>query len=389
MDINKKIMIIKSLLDVDFYKATMCQIGIHRYPKCSVEYKFYCRTEGVDLLPYLNEIKNEIMTLSNLRLSKEESQYLSSIRFLHPNLVRFLKDLKLDPENEVIIFNDGKNLGIKIMGNWIQTIWYETMILAIVNEIYFRDKMLKDEAIKSAIKRLGPKIEFLEINPGIKISEFGTRRRHSFEVQDLVVEGLKKLSNFMGTSNIYLSMKHGVKPIGTQAHEYFCLNQSMVRVNESQKFALLNWSQEFDGDLGIALTDTINMDVFLKDFGRFYAKLFDGCRHDSGDPVIWGEKLIKHYRTLGIDPMTKTAVFSDGLNLTKCKALYDHFKDKINVVFGVGTDLTNDVGMPALNIVIKMTKCNGQSVAKISDNAGKNICDDPIYMAYLKKSFEV
>ena len=380
-------MIIKSMLDLDFYKLTMANVVFHRYPTARVAYKFVCRTKGADLLPYMEDIRREIMDLSMLALTNEEFKYLSTIRFLDPAFVQFLSNLRLDPKKEVKLFNDGSNLGITIEGSWLQTIWYETMLLAIVNEIYFRDKMPKPEAMKAAADRLEPKLTMLEQNPGIKLSEFGTRRRHSFEVQDMVVGKMKGLANFTGTSNVFLAMKHNVKPIGTQAHEFFMAHQAIVRVQDSQQTALRVWAEDFDGDLGIALTDTINMDTFLLDFTRFYAKLFDGCRHDSGDPIVWGEKLIKHYKQLGIDPTTKTAVFSDGLNIPKTKELYEYFKGRINVAFGVGTDLTNDVGMPALNIVIKMTDCNGQPVAKISDNPGKNICSSPVYVNFLKACF--
>lgn len=382
-------MIVKSILDLDFYKLTMGNVVFHRYPTAEVDYKFVCRNKDVNLLPYLEDIQEEIKSLETLSLTDSELKYLSKITFLDPAFIRFMGQLRLHPEDEVYVYNDGNNLGIKIEGSWLQVIWYETMILAIVNEIYFRDKIPKDFAIKTAKERLYPKVDLLEKNPEVKISDFGTRRRHSFEVQELVVSTLKYLPNFMGTSNVHLAMKYNLKPIGTMAHEYISAHQAITRVQDSQKMALDVWAKDFDGNLGIALTDTINMDAFLKDFTRFYAKLFDGCRHDSGDPVIWGEKLIEHYKGLGINPTTKTIVFSDGLDVPYAIRLYDHFKGKINVAFGIGTNLTNDIGLKALNIVIKMSKCNDQPVAKISDNASKNICDDPVYVAYLKSAFGI
>lgn len=382
-------MIIKSILDLDFYKLTMGNVVFHRYPTAQVEYKFVCRNKDIDLVPYLNDIKHEINELSKLALTRAEYEYLSKIRFLDPAFLDFLSNLSLNPEKEVQVYNDGHNLAVIIKGSWLQTIWYETMILSIVNELYFRDKMPKPEAMVKAAERLVPKYNLLEIHPEIKFSEFGTRRRHSFEVQDMVVQTLKELPGFMGTSNVHLAMKYRVKPIGTQAHEFFMAHQAITRIQDSQKVALKIWAEDFDGDLGIALTDTLNMDTFLKDFTRFYAKLFDGCRHDSGDPVAWGEKLIAHYKKLGIDATTKTAIFSDGLNVPKAIELHDAFKGRINVAFGIGTDLTNDIGLKPLNIVIKMTRCNGQPVAKISDNAGKNICDDQVYVAYLRSAFGI
>jgi nicotinate phosphoribosyltransferase len=226
----------------------------------------------------------------------------------------------------------------------------------------------------------------------LHFSEFGTRRRHSFDMQKAVLEMLKQQvpECLNGTSNMHLSRILNLKPIGTMAHEYLCAHQALVRVQDSQRVALKVWAEDFDGDLGIALTDTINMDAFLRDFTKLYAKLFDGCRHDSGDPYIWCDKLIAHYKKLGIDPMTKMAVFSDGLNIPKAIQIARRYKGRINVSFGIGTDLTNDIpGLKPINIVIKMVSCNGQPVAKISDNPGKNICDSSVYIAYLKAAFEV
>ena len=384
-------MIIKSLLDLDFYKLTMANVVYHRYSTAQVKYKFVCRSKDVDLMPYITDIQKEIGELKNLHLSVSEYEYLSSIRFLDPAFVEFMRHLTLDPDKEVKVYNDGSNLAISIEGCWLSTIWYETMILAIVNEIYFRDKMPKHEAIAKALTPLSGKIDIVR-DSGIRFSEFGTRRRHSFDMQEAVLKVLKQQvpGNLMGTSNVHLAHTLGLKPIGTQAHEYFMAHQAFGRIGESQRAALKSWAEDFDGDLGIALTDTINMDAFLKDFTRFYAKLFDGCRHDSGDPIEWGNKLIAHYKKLGIDPMTKTAVFSDGLDMSTAVSIARYFHGKINVVFGIGTNLTNDVpGLKPLNIVIKMTRCNGQPVAKISDSAGKNICESEVYTSYLKEAFGI
>ena len=383
-------MIVKSLLDLDVYKLSMGKVIFHKYPTSQVEYKFTCRSKGVDLLPYMDDIKQEILSLGSLELSPDEHTYLKEIRFLDPAFVDFLNQLHLCPSEQVQIFNDGNNLGITIKGSYLQVIWYETMILSIVNEIFFRDKMKKPDAIKAAKDKLAPKILLLEQNPGVKLSEFGTRRRHSYEVQDMVVAALRHLPNLNGTSNVHLAMKYGIKPMGSQAHEYFQHAQTIYRVQDSQKMALKIWAEEFDGDLGIALTDTLNMDSFLRDFSKFYAKLFDGCRHDSGDPIVWGNKLIKHYESLGIDPKTKAAIFSDGLTIERAIEIYEYFKGRINVSFGIGTSLTCDIpGLNPLSIVIKMSSANGQSCAKISDSPSKCICDNPTYVSYLKQAFGI
>ncbi len=386
-------MIIKSMLDMDFYKLTMGNVVFRRFPTAQVEYRFVCRSEGVDLLPYMDDIKHEISELEKLALGTEEYEYLKGIRFLSAGFVEFMRQLRLNPSKEVQVYNDGKNLAIIIRGTWLQTIWYETMILAIVNEIYFRDKMPKHEAIAAAMTPLTNKMEFIQDSRDIiRFSEFGTRRRHSFDMQKAVLEVMKhEIPKYLnGTSNVHLARILDLKPIGTQAHEYFMAHQAMCRIQDSQRQALLTWAQDFDGDLGIALTDTLNMDAFLKDFTLFYAKLFDGCRHDSGDPMEWGEKLIRHYEKLGIDPKTKMAVFSDGLDVHRAKEISHMFSNRIGVSFGIGTNLTCDIpGLKAINIVIKMTRCNGQPVAKISDAPGKNICDDPTYVAYLRSAFGI
>lgn len=384
-------MIIKSLLDLDFYKLSMGNVVFHRFPTAQVEYRFVCRSKDVDLLPYMQDIKDEINTLDQLHLTLDEYDYLKTIRFLDPAFIEFLRQLELQPKKEVQVYNDGNNMTCVIKGSWLQTIWYETMILAIVNEIYFRDKMPKHKAIEAAITRLQPKLVLINDYPDLRFSEFGTRRRHSFDVQAAVLSALKKDvgDQLNGTSNVHLARVFNLKPIGTQAHEYFMAHQGLFRIQESQQRALKTWAEDFDGDLGIALTDTLNMDAFLRDFSKFYAKLFDGCRHDSGDPIVWGDKLIAHYKRLGIDPKTKMAVFSDGLDIPKAVNILDHFRGRIGVSFGIGTDLTNDVGLKAINIVIKMVRCNGQAVAKVSDAPGKNICDDATYVAYLRNAFGI
>lgn len=380
--------IINSLLDTDLYKFTMQQVVFHKFPDVDVEYEFKLRNyEDDTLIPLIPEIREEIKHLCTLRFTNEELDYLNSLSFISKNYVEFLRLFQLNP-NYIEIHEIDNEMKITIKGSWLNTILFEVPILAIVSEVFTKNNTQIDSQLKNNI--LFRKVKKLE-GSKIKFADFGTRRRHSLSWQEDVIEHLltELPNNFIGTSNVMFAKQFNIKPIGTMAHEYFQGMQALVRLRDSQKFALENWVQEYRGDLGIALSDTLGMDAFLKDFDLFYVKLFDGARHDSGDPYIWCRKLINHYQSLGVDPQTKTAVFSDGLDFDKAITLYNTFHELINVSFGIGTYLTNDTGTKALQIVIKMTECNGQPVAKISDSPGKLMCKDKDYLKYLMKVFDI
>jgi nicotinate phosphoribosyltransferase len=315
------------------------------------------------------------------------------------DFIDYLSFFKLNYRHVNVFLDDNGRMNIEIEGPWVLTILFEVPILAIVSELYHK-QMHSDQLgqrIVDGLKLLNSKIDMVSMIGNIdeigepRFADFGTRRRFSRPVQDLIVKNLdNRCDNFVGTSNVYLAKKYGVKPIGTMAHEWIQAHQQLgVRVVDSQKEALQTWANEYRGDLGIALSDTIGFDAFLKDFDKYFAKLFDGCRHDSGDPIEWCKKLIDHYKKLGIDPKIKTAVFSDGLTFEKMLEIWNAFKDKINVSFGIGTNLTNDMGVRPLQIVIKMVECNGQPVCKISDSAGKLMCEDDDYLNYVKKVFKI
>jgi len=196
--------------------------------------------------------------------------------------------------------------------------------------------------------------------------------------------------HFTGTSNLLLARDLNLTPIGTMAHEFIQACQALgPRLALSQKFAFEKWAQEYRGNLGIALSDTYSRQAFLHDFDMFFCKLFDGARHDSGDPYIWGDALIQHYQSMGVDPLSKLLVFSDNLTIPKALAIYDHFHKRIKTAFGIGTHLTNDLGYRTLDIVIKMVECNGQPVAKVSDAPEKSMCRDESYLNYLKQVFNI
>jgi nicotinate phosphoribosyltransferase len=388
-------MIIDSLLDTDLYKFTMMQVVLHHFPAAQVEYRFKCRTEGVDLTPYVDEIRRELAGLCALRFTHHELEYLRSWRFLKSDFVDLLGLFQLD-QRFVDVAPSAASPGqieITIKGPWLHTILFEVPLLSIVSEVYFRNTRPHPDFAEGR-KRLQTKIAQINAvpDPEFRVADYGTRRRFSHTWQDDVLRTLKDGigAKFVGTSNVYFALEHGLTPLGTMAHEYLQACQAVgPRLRDSQVFAFNTWAREYRGDLGIALSDICGMDAFLRDFDLFFCKLFDGVRHDSGDPFEWGEKLIAHYQKMRIDPRTKVMVFSDGLNVPLAIRLFDYFKGRSQTAFGVGTNLTNDLGYTALQLVIKMTRCNGQPVAKISDEPSKAMDYDPSYVAYLREVFQV
>lgn len=381
--------IIRSLLDTDLYKFTMQQVVFHRFPDVNVEFAFKLRNyDKSTLVPYEEEINKEIDHLCKLKFKPSELNYMKLWPFIGDNYVELLRCFQLNREYIDVNVENGE-LNIPIKGPWLNTILFEVPVLAIVSEVYFIHQDREKCSIEGSM-RLQDKIKIMK-GTGVKFADFGTRRRFSKDWHGHVLYTLinELPDNFVGTSNVYFAKEFGVKPIGTMAHEFIQAAQALVRLKDSQKFAFENWVQEYRGQLGIALSDTLGMDAFLRDFDLYYAKLFDGARHDSGDPYEWCNKLIDHYQDMGIDPKTKTAVFSDGLDFKKAIHLHNEFKEWIKTSFGIGTNITNDLGMEALQIVIKMVKCQGQPVAKISDSPGKQMCNDDEYLKYLSSVFDI
>ena len=389
-------MIIQSLLDTDLYKFSMMQVVLHQYPGADVEYRFKCRNPGVDLVPYIDEIRVELEALCSLRFSSDELDYLRSWRFIKSDFVDFLELFHLNAKYVRIEPSPANNgeIDIHIVGPWLHTILFEVPLLAIVNEVYFR-RTQPGLDLSEGRRRLRDKIALLRDAPGFdgcRIADYGTRRRFSREWQREVVRTLRDGlgDQLTGTSNVLLARELNLRPLGTLAHEYLQAHQALgPRLRDSQVAALEAWAKEYRGDLGIALSDVYGLNAFLRDFDMYFCKLFDGTRHDSGDPFEWGERMLAHYRANRVDPSSKVMVFSDGLDVPKVMRLYEHFRGRCQLAFGVGTNLTNDVGPEALNIVIKMIRCNGQPVAKLSDSPGKNMCEDAAYVAYLRQVFEI
>ncbi|TAL85751.1 MAG: nicotinate phosphoribosyltransferase [Rhodanobacter sp.] len=389
-------MIIDSLLDTDLYKFSMMQVVLHHYPAAQVEYRFKCRNPGIDLVPCIDEIRAELAGLCQLRFSAEELDYLRGWRYIKSDFVDFLGLFQLNEKYvEISPAADREGeIDIVIRGPWLHTILFEVPLLAIINEVYFR-RTSAGLDLAEGRRRLRGKIALLRDTPdysGCRIADYGTRRRYSRAWQEEVVGSLRDgLGNQLaGTSNVWLARKLGLTPLGTLAHEYLQAHQALgPRLRDSQVAALEAWAREYRGDLGIALSDVYGLNAFLRDFDMYFCKLFDGTRHDSGDPFEWGEKVLAHYRANRVDPRSKVLVFSDGLDIPKVMKLYRHFRGRCLLAFGVGTNLTNDVGPQPLNIVIKMTRCNGQPVAKLSDSPGKNMCEDEAYVSYLRRVFEI
>ena len=390
--------IIQSLLDTDLYKFTMWQTMLHRHPQAQAEYRFVCRNAPAfalaDLLPEVNE---QLDHLCGLSFSEDELAFLGGLRYIKSDFVDFLRIFRFQ-RRFISARAEGPTLRIVAEGPQVHVMAFEIYVLAIVNELYFR-RMDAAQAIGEGRRRLDAKVELLErFGDGpaqrhpFEFFDFGVRRRFSRAWQEEVVETLKRRvpRYFKGTSNVRLARQLDLVPIGTMAHEYLQSYQAFdVRLRHFQRAALEDWVQEYRGDLGVALTDVVGMDAFLADFDLYFAKLFDGLRHDSGDPVVWGEKALAHYASLRIDAHTKRLVFSDGLDLPEAFRLYRHFADRVQLGFGIGTNLSNDVGHTPLNIVMKLTRCNGQPVAKLSDSPGKTLCEDETFLAYLRQVFAI
>jgi nicotinate phosphoribosyltransferase len=390
--------VIQSLLDTDLYKFTMWQTMLHRHPQTQAEYTFVCRNAtAYPLAELLPDVERELDHLCQLSFAPEDLAYIGGLRFIKPDFVDFLRIFRFQ-RAFIEAKADGERLTIVARGPQVHVMGFEIYVLAIVNELYFR-RLAQPGSLDEGRRRLADKIELLRAfgsesprRHPFEFFDFGLRRRFSGAWQREVVATFKRElpQYFKGTSNVLLARDLGLVPIGTMAHEYLQTYQALgVRLRDHQKAALEDWVQEYRGDLGTALTDVVGMDAFLADFDLYFAKLFDGLRHDSGDPFVWGEKALAHYAKLRIDANTKRMVFSDGLDVPRALALYRHFADRTQLGFGIGTNLSNDVGLTPLNIVMKLTHCNGQPVAKLSDSPGKTLCDDQTFLAYLRQVFNV
>ncbi len=383
--------IVISLLDTDLYKFNMDQVIFHGHTNLTAEYRFKCRNEGIVFTQeMLDEINEQIDYLCSLRFRKDELDYLRSIRFIKDDYVEFLRlwhpirdyvHTDLDAEG---------HLSIVVKGPMFSAMQFEIYLLEIVNEVYFRMQYNYEELRESAERKLDAKIEaFNSGKYNFKFAEFGCRRRLSREWQEQVIKRLANETNScVGTSCVYYARKFNLTPIGTYAHEFVQMYQGIdsIPLAYTNYYAMKDWYREYNGDNGTALSDTLTTDLFLMDFTRSMVNNYSGVRHDSGDPYAWGEKIIDHYKKFGVDPLTKQLLFSDSLNFDKAEDLYQYFKDRVKVTFGIGTFCSNDTDVDPLNIVIKLQYVNGRPVAKLSDTPTKAMCSDPDYLEYLKRS---
>lgn len=386
--------ILQTLLDTDAYKLHMQQAVFHRYHDVNVAAEFRCR--GDDLLGiYADAIRQQVDHMQHLALSDEEFAWLKGLPFFREDYLAWLRNFRYDP-TQVHISDNGGHLDIRLTGPWREVIMWEVPLLAVISEVVHQHRS-PAVTTQMALSHLESKlVQFKTLTADLDMSsfrlmDFGTRRRFSREVQEAIVGRLQQEPWFVGTSNYDLARRLNLTPMGTQAHEWFQAHQQISEVlANSQRAALQAWLDEYPDRLGIALTDCITMDAFLRDFGQEFATRYQGLRHDSGDPVEWGEKAIAHYQKLGIDPMSKVLVFSDNLDLSRAVELYKHFASRINLSFGIGTRLTCDIPqVKPLNIVIKLVECNGKPVAKLSDSPGKTICHDKAFVRALRKAFDL
>lgn len=390
--------IIESLLENDMYKFSMGQAIYHQFSDYKTTWTFKCRNEDVYFTPAMvEEIQKQVQLYCDLRFTEEELEYLNKIIWIKGSYVDFLRIWKPRYADFEITAQGPNGLSIETKGTWLNTSMYEIPLLAIVNEVYFRMNYDYDTLIESFKERLSEKVEKLKNGTYAlgAFSEFGLRRRLSAESQELAVQALCKQkypsSTCIGTSNVYLAKKYGITPVGTMAHEWImCVGQGNHKHNPaySNWYALDAWVKEYGVLNGTALTDAITTDCFLQDFQLTYATLFSGVRHDSGDPFVWGDKMLAHYQSLGIDPKTKMLLFSDSLDFDRANAINEYFNGRCKVAFGIGTYLSNDTIAPPLNIVVKTTACNGMDVAKISDTPGKGMCKSQAYVDYLTRCID-
>jgi nicotinate phosphoribosyltransferase len=389
--------LLRSLLENDLYKFTMWQALLHSHPNTQTEYEFLCRnTPAYPLADLRADVEAALDELCTMSFAEDELQYLRGLRFIKSDFVDFLTVFRFQ-RKFIHVDIDGEQLRIRACGPQVHVMGFEIYVLYLVNELYFR-RFDAAPLLQEGRKRLQDKIALLKQFQAesahrhtFGFFDFGLRRRFSAAWHEEVLQTLVREvpGSLNGTSNVYLAKKYGLVPIGTMAHEYLQSYQAFgVRLRDFQKAALEGWVQEYRGDLGTALTDVVGMDAFLADFDLYFAKLFDGLRHDSGDPIVWGEKAIAHYQKLRIDPRTKRLVFSDGLDFPTAFKLYRHFSDRALTAFGIGTYLTNDMGITPPNIVMKLVSCNGQAVAKLSDAPGKTMCKDETFLAYLRQVFK-
>ena len=390
--------LITSLLDTDLYKLTMMQAFYHapEFSGVEAEWKFNCRNRtgnGTDLTRILPEIVRQLELVCTLRFEEDELAYLATLPFFKKDFLEYLRTFQLEREHIYARPLADGDIDLRFRGPIVAICLFEIYALAIISELNtFHLQFGFDTEL--ARQRLANKLRMLTDHSdlaGVRIADFSTRRRASKAWQYEMVEIFREtaLQHLAGTSNLYLAWKLELTPIGTMAHEWLQAWQGVVDLAEAQRSALNGWVREYHGSLGIALTDNYSMDAFCRDFSPALARSFSGLRHDSGDPFSWGEQAIELYGRSGIDPLSRTLIFSDSLDFPGVIKIYEHFRGRVQMSFGIGTNLGNDVGLKALNIIIKLVRVNGQPVAKVSDEPGKSMCEDENYLREVAKTYGI
>jgi len=374
---NNSSPLLTSILDNDFYKFTMQQGVIQLFPRAKVRYKFINRGQHSFPAEFAGALRKAVNEMTGLKLSPQEKIFLrDTCPYLDPVYLDFLEGYRYQPD-EVQISQQGDQLEVHIEGLWYRTILWEVPLMSLISELFYimtdSERISDDEVISTTREKIE---NYKEL--GVTIAEFGTRRRYSYAIHQLVLDSLGKYGagSFIGTSNVHLAMLHRTRPIGTHAHEWFMFHAARYGFKMANALGLEHWVQIYRGDLGIALSDTYTSDVFFRQFDKMFSKLFDGVRHDSGDPLVFADKVIAHYLSMGIDPKSKTIIFSDALNYEKVARIAGYCKNRIGISFGIGTNLTNDAGPAPMNMVIKMTEAQPQDqewieVIKLSDEHAK------------------
>ncbi|WMW22897.1 nicotinate phosphoribosyltransferase [Methanolobus mangrovi] len=381
-----------SILDNDLYKLTMQMAILELFPQASAEYRFTNRGKQRFTNEFVEELRRIIdEDIPKLILTEEEYTWLrAECTYFKPSYVEYLKNYRFDPSEVIVGLTGDADLDLTIKGPWHSSILWEIILMATISELYFEiiETDWKDEKhgdgygyetlLKEYEKLMLSNAKELEQN-SCRFSEFGTRRRRSFEIHDLAVRILHKCKTFSGTSNVYLAKKYGVKPTGTIGHEWIMGNSALIGLRNANLFALENWVNVYKGNLGIALSDTFGSEPFFRNFNLKLSKLYDGVRHDSGDPLKFADRVVQHYKKMSIDPLTKVVVFSDSLSASDAIEIKKQCEGRINCIFGIGTSITNNYDFfrssPPLNMVIKLHSIDGIPVVKLSDDEGKETGD--------------
>jgi len=397
--------IITNPCDVDFYKITM-KAAIHKcYPEVEAEFAFTCRSPGIDFTSIINEVERQLNVCLQLTYDPTYLRFLESQK--NPKFsnafISFLRSQSWHRTKIRVALNADKSMDIRVRGIWKEITDWEIWTLAIVSECWSRYQIdqlstaQRKEYDEDRVGRMMANINLLQGYPDLKFVDFGTRRRSSKIWHEQVLRMWMECSpqNLLGTSNVMLACDLGLPVFGTHAHEWDCAHLAFTNASNAKSLAMKVWMESFGGEAGITLTDTFTTKHFLKVFNRHMANSFTGVRHDSGPWKSWGDAMIRHYQSLGIDPMTKTLLFSDGLDFPTMIEIYMYFKGRIKVKmkarigFGCGTKVTNDTMIPALQIVMKMVSCNGLPVMKISDEPGKMMCEYPWFSDYMLNTFDI